>query len=311
MRTAKQLADSREDIVPEAAPSNLRRLLPYLILIAGMTCLAAGGVFVRLSEVGPITTAFYRIALSIPLAILLIQLTSDKQTARDKFRVPHKRDLIFLGLAGAALAVDLVLWHISFFHTTIANANLLANMVPFVIIPFTFWAMRERPTRRFIVACLVVCSGLAVLVTGKASLSLENALGDGLALATALFYAIYLILVSKYRQNYSAMEIILWSSYGSVACLLPAALFFEENFLPGSAFGLALLFGVASLSHVGGQGLIAVSLGKIPLRVSALLVLMQPIIAGVISYLVFGEALTAIEIIGFLVMLAGIYVAKT
>jgi len=312
VRTAKSYPNASDQAIPVGpATSTFRRAIPYLALLAGMTCLAAGGIFVRLSEVGPISTAFYRIAFSVPVAVLLIQLTSDKITTKDKFRPPRRRDLFFLGLAGGALAADLILWHISFFHTTIANANLLANMVPFIIIPYTFWIVKEKPTKRFVFAFIVVCTGLGILVAGKATLSVENVLGDGLALATAVFYGIYLIFVSRYRRDYSAMEVILWSSYGSLACLLPAALFFENGLLPTSMFGLLILFGVACVSHVGGQGLIAVSLGEIPLRVSALIVLMQPIIAGGISFLVFGEAMTIIENIGFVVILSGIYIAKT
>lgn len=312
MRTAKPYPRASDQVSPVGpATSAFRRAIPYLALLAGMSCLAAGGIFVRLSEVGPISTAFYRIAFSVPVAVLLIQLTSDKTTIKDKFRPPRGRDLLFLGLAGGALAADLILWHISFFHTTIANANLLANMVPFIIIPYTFWIVKETPTKRFVFASVVVCSGLGVLVAGKATLSFENALGDGLALATAVFYAIYLILVSRYRRDYSAMEVILWSSYGSLIFLLPVAVFFENGLLPTSMFGFLILFSVACVSHLGGQGLIAVSLGKIPLRVSALIVLLQPIIAGVISFLVFGESMTVIENIGFSMILSGTYIAKT
>ncbi|MGQ7270045.1 DMT family transporter [Marinobacter nauticus] len=311
MKTVKALNKTRAYVLKDQHQTSEWQMFPYLIFISGMTCLAAGGVFVRLSEVGPITTAFYRIALSVPVAVILVQLTPDKLAESDKFRIPPWKDLFFMGLAGAALAADLILWHISFLYTTIANANLLANMVPFIIIPFTFWSVRERPSPSFLMACLIVFFGLILLIIGKTSLSLGNALGDGLALATAVFYAIYLILVSKYRQLYSAMDIILWSSYGSLALLLPASLLFEDTFIPESPSGIYILFGVACVSHVGGQGLIAVSLGRIPLRVSALLVLMQPIIAGVISFLIFAEALTPLEIVAFMFILSGMYVAKT
>ena len=40
------------------------------------------------------------------------------------------RDHVTIALGGALLAIDLCLWNMSFFHTTLAESNLLANLAP-------------------------------------------------------------------------------------------------------------------------------------------------------------------------------------
>ena len=113
-----------------------------------MACLASGGIFVKLSELGPITTAFYRILLAMPLAILWARFSVAPRPRAGFWNVP-RGDFMLLAVSGAFLAFDLILWHISFHYTTVANANLLANLVPFVVVPMSWFLFRVRPSRMF------------------------------------------------------------------------------------------------------------------------------------------------------------------
>lgn len=281
-----------------------------LILLLGVACLASGGIFVKLSEVGPITTAFYRILLAMPLAIMWAYLSSAPCARVGFWNPPPRRDVLLLVASGAFLALDLILWHISFHHTTVANANLLANLVPFVVVPVSWLLFGARPSRLFLMGLFVAVAGVVLLMSGKISPSPDNFFGDFLAIATALFYGLYLVTVGKLRERYNAGDILFWGGFSSLAILLTAAAFWEDALLPGSTHGWLILGCLAVFSQIGGQGLIAVSFGKLPMNFASVAVLTQPVIAAFYAFLIFSEKLSTIEIVGVGIVLLGIYFSK-
>ena len=281
----------------------------FLVLLAGVACLASGGIFVKLSEVGPIATAFHRILLAMPLALLWANFSDSPRPRAGIWNLP-RGDILLLSCSGAFLAIDLILWHISFHHTTVANANLLANLVPFVVVPAAWMLFGERPSRLFLGGLFVAVAGVFLLMSGKINPSPDNFFGDFLAIATALFYGLYLLTVGRLREKYNAGDILFWGGFSSLAILLAAAAIWEDALLPKTLSGVAVLLCLAVFSQIGGQGLIAVSFGRLPLNFASVAVLMQPVIAAFYALLIFSEKLSALEIAGAAVVLAGIYIAK-
>lgn len=286
--------------------SNRQNAWPIAVLILALCCLALGGIFVRLSEVGPIATAFYRVTLALPMALLWSVF--DRQGATLPFKIGKSQLLAMLG--GVCLGGDLALWHKSFFLTTIANANLLANLMPFILVPLNVLLFRKYPGRLFFYGLITAAVGLGLLVGGKADVTRQSIWGDVLALVTACFYALYLLITGRLRERYSAASLLFWASLGCSLFLLPLALFLEDNFAVVTVHGCLVLLSLAAVSQIGGQGLLAYAIGKIGINLSSALVLMQPIIAAAYAFFLFGETLTRLEICGVLIVLLGIYVAK-
>jgi drug/metabolite transporter (DMT)-like permease len=92
--------------------------------------------------------------------------------------------------------------------------------------------------------------------------------------------------------------------------LLPVALVSGEALLPASAAGWLKLLGLAWISHAAGQGLIAYALAQLPAGFTSVGLLLQPVIAAVFAWLLLNEPLTALQIAGGAVVLAGIYLAR-
>jgi len=61
---------------------------------------------------------------------------------------------------------------------------------------------------------------------------------------------------------------------------------------------------------VAGQGGVAWSLGKLPASVTAVTILIQPIVAGLLSWWIFGETLTPVQALGGALVLAAIVLAQ-
>ena len=92
--------------------------------------------------------------------------------------------------------------------------------------------------------------------------------------------------------------------------LFPVALASGEAMLPQSAYGWIVLLGLALISHAGGQGLIAYALAHLPATFSSVGLLLQPVIAAFFAWVLLGEPLVALQIVGGAVVLAGIYLAR-
>lgn len=282
--------------------NTIMRYLYFFLTLLFVSFLATGGIFVKFSELGPITTGFYRVLLSIPILYPLLKLNKNPQLS--------SKDKLLLYISGVFLAGDLILWNISFSYTTVANANLLANLVPFSIVPACYFLYKENISRNFLIGLLLAVLGLFILITGKQNTTDGNIFGDLLAVMTSIFYATFLLIVYKVRKRASSVQVMYYSAYGSLIVLLIASLTIEGLSYPSSWRELWPLIGLAVFSQILGQGGLSYILGKISANVTSILVLMQPVISALYAYFLFHEYLTTQEIIGIIIVIIGIVFAK-
>ena len=135
-------------------------------------------------------------------------------------------------------------------------------------------------------------------------------LGDGLGLATAVFYAAYMLAVKKLRADFSTATVMAWSTAAGAIVLLPLALISGESIVATTAAGWGVLLALALISHVGGQGLIAYALAHLPAAFSSVSLLLQPVAAALLAWLILSEALGLLQALGGAVVLAGIAIAR-
>jgi drug/metabolite transporter (DMT)-like permease len=92
--------------------------------------------------------------------------------------------------------------------------------------------------------------------------------------------------------------------------LLPIALLSPQPFLPQSAHGWAVLVGLALVTQILGQGLIAYAFAHLPASLSSLSLLIQPVTAAILAWALFGEAIGALQFAGGAIVLTGIWLAR-
>jgi len=277
-------------------------------LILGALAIAFSPIFVRLSEVGPTATGFYRTMLAVPPLWLVWHLRPAREVAvPGGSRIPPLGVLL---LPGLLFAGDLFFWHLAIQYTSVANSTLLSNFAPVIVTLGAWLVLRERITGAFLIALLVSICGAMMLVGSSFQLGGDHVFGDLLALTTACFYGAYMLAVAKLRGSHGSQEIMLWSSVVSGFVLLPVAWLMGESFLPATLNGWAVLFGLAWVSHALGQSLIAYALGHLPASFSSLVVLVQPVAAAFFGWLWLGEGLQALQIVGGIVVLFGILLAR-
>lgn len=282
---------------PDEAPPRFA----FAALLAGNVALAFGPWLVRLADVGPVASAFWRLALAAPMLLLLTCLM------RQPIPRLHGGLWLMLALGGVLFAADLGTWHIGIFQTKLANATLFANASSFVFAAYGFVIARAMPGRNQAAALLLAAFGAALLLGRSYELSRENLVGDLFCLAAGMFYAGYLVAVDRARGILQPLPTLAVATLFAVGPLLLFAVLLGETVIPGNWTPLVLL---ALVSQVVGQGLMVYAIGNLPPVVIGLGLLTQPLTAATIGWIVYDERLAAADLAGALAIAVALVLVR-
>ncbi|MGE5240115.1 MAG: DMT family transporter [Bacteroidota bacterium] len=277
-------------------------------LLLGATAIGMAPIFVRLSETGPVATAFYRMFLSLPVLGVWWWMERRRRGALPTANDRRRRS--WLIAAGLFFAADLAVWHWSIRITTVANATLLANLAPLFVTLASWTLFGQRFRAGFLIGMVIALAGAFVLMSASLGFGGARLIGDLLGMLTAVFYAGYIISVARLRADVSTATVMFGSAAVSAAALLPLALVSGDNLLPVSANGWLVLLALAVVSHAGGQGLIAWALAHLSAAFSSVSLLWQPVAAALFAWLLLHESPGAWQAAGGIIVLAGIYLAR-
>jgi len=289
--------------LPMRDRTNASELPALLALFAGALAIGSSGIFVRLSQTGPTATAFWRGALALPLLALWAWLER-------RGNPPWSRTLrdARLWWAGVFFAGDLLLWHWSLLLTSIAASTLEANCAPLLVTLLAWGLWGERPRPAFLLALACAFGGMLLILSPKLGGGGHALLGDLLGLGTACFYALYILVVARLRTRYGTGIVMCVSTAVFTLLLLPIAL--TQKFLPDDAHGWWLLLGCAISAQVLGQSLIAYALAHLPASFGAVGLFAQVLAAAAYAWLLLGERLNALQMLGAAVVLIAIAAAR-
>lgn len=289
------------------SPGLLRWRMRWALVALALGALAIGlaPVLVRLLSVPETSVAFWRLLLALP-ALLLAMLFIPRQQWR-----PAPGQWHLWGLAGLCFALDLAVWHQSIRFTTVANATLLANLAPVFVVLIAWRLFGERVSAGFVGGMVLALGGSAVLAWAGQG-SRPSALGgDALGVLTAVFYAGYILAVTRARARASTVALMFWTTAISAALLLPLALWVDGAALwPDDAREWRLLLLLALLSHALGQGLIAYAMAWLPAAFSSVSLLIQPVAAALFAALILDELLGPWQALAGALVLTGIVVCR-
>lgn len=270
-------------------PQGKLPVLAFPALLAANMLLASGPWFVRVADTGPIATGFWRLALALPV-LMLLAVRSDRP-----IRMPPRAALVTAIIGGAFFATDMAAWHLGIVQTKLANAALFGNcsslILPFAGIVLTgIW-----PTRLQWIALALAAGGAVLLMGSSYQLSGSNVVGDLLCVLAGIFYVGYLLAIQKVRRDLPSWSVLALSTMTSVPLLLLYASLAGEQLVPHNWTPVILL---ALISQVLGQGLMVYAIVHFSPLVVGLVLLTQPAIAALIGWIAFDERLSTLDFTG-------------
>ena len=283
-----------------AEPGGAERLRAVAALVFGGCVIGFSPILVRLTQTGPAAAGVWRLAFALPLLAGLARRVDGRLSPP-------------AGLALAAcvaFALDLGFWHYGIKYTSVANATVLPNLTPVVVTAFAWVFLGQRPRRLFLLAVAVAVAGAWLMASRQAGApGLDPPFGNALSAATALWYALYMLAIAQARKRASASSLMLWSSAAGAPLVLLAAAALGERLAPAGPSGWAACVALG-IMHVAGQGSIAWAMGRLPTPTASVVVLVQPVVAALLGWLLFGEAIGPLQAFGATVALAGVTLAQ-
>jgi drug/metabolite transporter (DMT)-like permease len=273
----------------------------FAALLAANLALAAGPWMVRLADVGPVASGFWRLALAVPF----LAWFGWRQSRGRPF--PGWAIVAAVVVGGLFFAADLAAWHESILRTRLANATLFGNFASFLFAIYGFLLLRRLPGPVQASALLVAAVGTALLLGRSFELSPQHFSGDLLALLAGLFYTFYLIAVDRARRVMAPWPVLAIATAAGALPLLIFSLALGEQVMPGDWTPIILL---SIGSQLVGQGLLVYAMGHISPVVVGLCFLTQPVTSAIIGWLAYDERLSLADGVGALLICAALVLIR-
>ena len=297
-----------------AAPLGFATRHPRLGAALGALAISQSSPLAKLSGASPAVVTLFRGVFALPFLLLL---------ARREGHAPSRRDRGLAFLAGGLFALDLQCFHISIPLLGVALATVVPNAQVFIVGLFAALA-GERTPRRALAAIPFALLGLLMLArvvnpfgdgvvgSGVVAAGSDPALGVLWALGAATFYGLYLVITRRISTASSAVgpfTMLRDSAIGMIGTSLFLALLTGSLLPPDLGPGLGWLLLLALMSQVLGYPLINASIPHLPSVVGSVLLFVQPLMTLVAGVIIFGEIPTPGQLVGALILFAGVLVA--
>ncbi len=293
------------------------KLLDWLLLIACNLIWASQFVLAKLvqAQMGPIFATFLPMGLA---TLCLMPMVSRELRRRGGAQRVGRSDLArfaVIGVLGQVVAQLGVTWGVRL--APASNAALLSLTLPIATALLAYLLLGERMTAiRWISFALAIvgvlqCSGIEWGELRFASGPIVS--GNLLILLGVLGSSFYNVYGKKLLHRYTPLEVLLYSYYAVLLCLLPLVIYLEPgSFRAVPEFGPQVWLGIlllAALQYFLSMVLFLNVLARLDAAQAGLSNYLIPVFGVVIAALVLGERLTARMIIGAVVVLASTLLA--
>lgn len=280
---------------------------PLLRLFAGATFISFSPVWVKLADVSPTASGFYRLAIGgVALAMVLAVSGRRLQLSNRAWQI--------LVVAAIFFALDIWFFHRSIIIVGPGLATLLSNFQVFFMMLAGVLLLGQRPHLLQLIAIPLALFGLGLIVGFDwNALSSDYRIGVILGLLAALFYAGYMLLMRAARRDsidpLPVREVAI-ISLGSALILGIAALAEGESLMIPSLVDAVWLFNYGLFSQCLGLLLIASSLRVVTTTQAGIALLLQPTLSFTWDVLFFDRPMTSLELVGAVLTLFAIYLGS-
>ncbi|MCD8121422.1 MAG: DMT family transporter [Clostridiales bacterium] len=277
---------------------------PLLVMAVGVTGISMSAILVRFSQAPSLITACYRMLWT---ALIMLAVTFGNRTSRRELVSVSRRTLCMCGISGLFLALHLAVWFESLSQTSVASSTaIVCTEVIWVAMGYCFF-LKGRISLSAAASIGVTLIGSLVIAMSDYSAGDSHLYGDALALAAAVFCAVYTLIGSEERRSLSTT---IYTCIVYVSCSIFLVIAVIISGLPLTGYGwdsIAVGFLLAVCSTLLGHSIFSWCLRYFsPSFVSACR-LCEPVGASVFALLLFGEKLALLQVAGGVITIAGVW----
>lgn len=290
-----------------------------IFLITAAFGFAAGGVaakVLREANLDAFRLTQIRITSAALILLIIALIKGKKQLAVKRSEI---KDLVLFGVIGIAVVNSFYYFALKYLYVSVAL--IIEFTAPIWIALYLRFVKKKNISRTAWIGIICAFSGLVLISqvwTGKSL----HPLGVLVAILDALALAYYFLTADRLGQTRSSLSLTTWGM-GIAAIFWAMALpwwnfpfeFLTQTFsLSGelsrfSAPGWALILWIVVTATVIPYLLTVAAIKELSASTSSVIAMLEPIIAGVIAWILLNEAFTNIQLFGCAVVLFGIYLA--
>jgi drug/metabolite transporter (DMT)-like permease len=275
---------------------------PHITLFVGVLAISFAAIFIRLADAPPLVIATYRLTIA---SIILIPFAPRKSVK--SLITLSRRDMLFILLSSAFIALHFWLWITSLSYTTIASSVMLVTSHPVFIALVSYFVWGERLNKLAISGIVIALIGVILINYGGFIFSSRAFWGDLLALMASFAMGAYLIIGGWMRERIDILPYLTIIYTCSAVILLAATMISGYKLFGYSPITYAMLVLLALVPQVIGHSSLNIAVRLLPVTFVSVAILGEPVGATILGYLLLKEIPTANEIAGSLLILCGIF----
>jgi drug/metabolite transporter (DMT)-like permease len=271
-----------------------------LLLALALFSVSTSSIFARyLPAVPAVVIAFWRMAIAGGLlwgySFVLRQGTITRRNARKT------------ALAGFLLALHFACFFGALKLTTVAHATVLATMAPVFTALIERFYLRRPWNRAIGAGLLLALVGAVVIQGGSVAVTRSNQIGNGLALLSALWMAIVLLVAEHIRQDTGTVVYsrLVYAVAGGTLLVLAVALGLPVTDFTARDFGWLFLLGL--IPTVIGHTTFSYAVKYVRPTIVAAVPLGEPVVASALAWVLLGEVVRGSVMVGGALVLFGLY----
>lgn len=269
-----------------------------------------GGMYVVSKVVLDIIPPFSLVTLRLTLGILTLLVVL---IIRGFPKIPGRLFWHVIGVGLVGYGISLSLQFLGTKLSTAANGSLVTSATPAFVLLFARLLLKERITPRRLLALLLATLGVVAVIDPRAvQLNPDLFLGNLLLLGAGITWALYSVLVRKITQILDVLSFSLIAFLGGLPVSVPAGVWELKT----------VAIGEISLGVVGGilfLGIISTALAMVlwntafaftDANLASLTFFAQPLIGTLLGWLILGEEITPLFLVGGLFIGIALFIAS-
>jgi len=280
------------------AAGSARDDLPVLAAVVSVLAWGSGPLMTRAMSVPTPTLVFYRLAIGVPLMIVIAYRTGGRCTLAltKRTAIPG----IFFGLSMLTGFASVKL-------TSIANATLITTLQPALVLLVAPRLFGEQWRLKRVSLAGVAFAGVSIVVLAAASTSGASVEGDLLAGVNVVIWTTYFLMAKHLRNSgmHSWTLLAYVFSWASVV-VVPWTLLSHSDLGAMNTKDWILVIVMSLIPGILGHGLMTWAQRHIDVTLASLLGLASPVISTIGAWIIFDQRLRPLQIVGACVVLGAL-----
>jgi drug/metabolite transporter (DMT)-like permease len=244
---------------------------------------------------------FYRVLFAFAIFFIFIFISRNIKI------IELKDKKIYLLLFGILQVGAMLTFFISILQGSVSIAVLLLYTAPVYITILSPWLLKERSTKKGIIALILSLIGILLIVDPQKLDFTQYPVGILAGIASGIIYS-FQIMTSKYASStYSGYSQAFWSFPVAIMILLPVGIAPFDIVLDN----LGYLILLSIFPTILAISLYFNGLKKVKAHSASILGLIEPLSAVILSVLILHEQISTLEMIGGAFILAGVALVTT